>query len=301
VLIVNDGSKDKTEEIALQYQERYPDTFKVLTKENGGHGSTINKGIEQATGKYFKVVDGDDWLDKGAFLDLVKILKDCDADIVATNYLKFYIDSKKTSEFNYKNVEYGKVLNFDQIMLTEYVTMPSMNIKTEILKHNKITIDEKMFYVDLEYTIYPIPFVSTILFIDRAVYIYRIGTISQSMNSKNLIRNKKQHLFVLFRLIDFYSNLNITEGKDLYIKTRILRIIRSHYLIYMNYPIANLKSKRELQTFDRQLKEYNPCFYNLSNDDKSVRRLRTANLLSYKYFSMLYKIKGVLSSWLGEK
>ena len=71
VLIVDDGSKDKTAEIGRKYEEKYPDTFRVISKENGGHGSTINRGIGEAKGKYFKVVDGDDWVDQDGFAELI--------------------------------------------------------------------------------------------------------------------------------------------------------------------------------------------------------------------------------------
>ena len=64
VLVVDDGSKDRTAEIGKGYEAKYPGTFRVISKENGGHGSTINRGIKEARGKYFKVVDGDDWVDK---------------------------------------------------------------------------------------------------------------------------------------------------------------------------------------------------------------------------------------------
>ncbi len=64
ILIVDDGSTDSTASLAHTYEQKYPYSFKVLSKENGGHGSTINYAIPRATGKYFKVVDGDDWLDK---------------------------------------------------------------------------------------------------------------------------------------------------------------------------------------------------------------------------------------------
>lgn len=63
VLIIVDGGNDKTLEIAKEYESKYPNTFKAVYKENGGYGSTINKGIELATGKYFKQLDGDDWFD----------------------------------------------------------------------------------------------------------------------------------------------------------------------------------------------------------------------------------------------
>lgn len=54
VLVVNDGSSDRTVEIAEKYVQKYPDIFRVINKENGGHGSTINRGIEEARGNLFQ-------------------------------------------------------------------------------------------------------------------------------------------------------------------------------------------------------------------------------------------------------
>ena len=81
VLIVNDGSSDDTATIAERYVSKYENTFRLINKENGGHGSTINTGAREARGKYFKVVDGDDWVDTRSFIRLVKLLKEIDADI----------------------------------------------------------------------------------------------------------------------------------------------------------------------------------------------------------------------------
>ena len=86
VLIINDGSLDSTPDIAIKYQEQYPDTFRLINKENGGHGSTINTGVAEAKGKYFKVVDGDDWVNTQSFVELVMRLKKTDIDLVASQY-----------------------------------------------------------------------------------------------------------------------------------------------------------------------------------------------------------------------
>ena len=57
ILVVNDGSSDRTAEIADAYAEKYPTIIKAIHQENGGHGEAVNAGIRNATGLYFKVVD----------------------------------------------------------------------------------------------------------------------------------------------------------------------------------------------------------------------------------------------------
>ena len=54
IICLNDGSTDGTLDIAKKYEKLYPDVYRTFHKENGGYGSTINKSIELARGKYFK-------------------------------------------------------------------------------------------------------------------------------------------------------------------------------------------------------------------------------------------------------
>ena len=86
IIVVNDGSKDGTASLAQSYADRYPDVIRLIDKENGGHGSTINASIRAAAGRYYKVVDADDWVDKEGFEKLVRFLRDCDRDLVINPY-----------------------------------------------------------------------------------------------------------------------------------------------------------------------------------------------------------------------
>ena len=76
ILVVNDGSSDRTAEIADAYAEKYPTIVKAIHQENGGHGEAVNAGIRNATGLYFKVVDSDDWVNEEAYHQILKTLEE---------------------------------------------------------------------------------------------------------------------------------------------------------------------------------------------------------------------------------
>lgn len=236
ILIVNDGSTDHSLEIAREYTERYPDTYRVITKENGGHGSGINCGIEHAKGTYFKVVDADDWVGKTAFISLVKTLKASDADVVYSGFLWTYdngeadktkFQTKAEIEIPFEGVEYQKTYQFDDIADRLYMKMHNMTIRTEILREHQIRIDEHCYYVDTEYILYPIPYVKTISFVDAFVYYYRLGREGQSVGLEKMQKNEQNYDKVLSSLLRFYQQLGqqlpCTDIKKRYIARLIAR------------------------------------------------------------------------------
>ena len=76
VIIVDDGStKDNTYEIAKRYEQEYPEIVKAVHQENGGHGDAVNTGLKHATGKFFKVVDSDDWVDSKSYKRMLATLR----------------------------------------------------------------------------------------------------------------------------------------------------------------------------------------------------------------------------------
>ena len=88
VLVVDDGGNDGTLEIARKYEEQYPGIIRAVHKENGGYGSVQNYSMQNASGRFFKILDGDDWVDREGLTKLVEYLRDTKADAVVTDYLK---------------------------------------------------------------------------------------------------------------------------------------------------------------------------------------------------------------------
>ena len=119
VIIVNDGSTDRTPEIVLEYTNRYPETFKLVNKKNGGHGSAVNTGIQYSTGKYFRVVDGDDWVDTDDLVELIQSLKKTDVDAVSMHYHRVNMITGARDEVRENNVQFGKVYRFKDLKIED--------------------------------------------------------------------------------------------------------------------------------------------------------------------------------------
>lgn len=302
VLIVNDGSVDRTMEIVEKYVQQYPNIFRVISKENGGHGSGINCGIQNACGKYFKVVDADDWVEQEAFKKLMSSLRKSESDIVYSGFYWVYDEGqndktkfRKAVEIKepFKNVDYHREYDFDEIADKLYIKMHNMTIRTDILRKGNIVIDEHCFYVDTEYVLYPIPYVKTISFVNEFVYMYRLGNSGQSVSIDKMRKNEQNYNRVFFSLLIFYGKLGkeieCTEKKKKYIENLIARVAAGKIKIMLSFPTSNEK-KRELKQFDEKLKQDYPQIYE-SNVNCAVKILRLTKYQTYNLVCWLVRRK----------
>ena len=284
VLVIDDGSSDSSPEIAQWYADKFPDTFRLIRKENGGHGSTINKGIEVASGKYFKVVDGDDWVNTGNLIRLVEKLKTVDSDIVATNYTWINCETKlpeKRQEDPFRDLEYGREYQFDEIADRTIIDMHAMAVKTELLREMNEKIDEHTFYVDVEYILFPIPYVKTVLFLEEDVYQYRLGMPGQSMSIKKMQKNLKNHLKVLFRINDYCEKMKdkATPAQMNYMNRIVAQTLVSQMKIYISFPLDR-KMKKNIIKLDSYFYYHNRDAYD-KVANRAVWLLRRTNYRLY--------------------
>lgn len=284
VLVIDDGSSDSSPEIAQWYVDKFPDTFRLIRKENGGHGSTINKGIEVASGKYFKVVDGDDWVNTGNLIRLVEKLKTVDSDIVATNYTWINCETKlpeKRQEDPFRDLEYGREYQFDEIADRTIIDMHAMAVKTELLREMNEKIDEHTFYVDVEYILFPIPYVKTVLFLEEDVYQYRLGMPGQSMSIKKMQKNLKNHLKVLFRINDYCEKMKdkATPAQMNYMNRIVAQTLVSQMKIYISFPLDR-KMKKNIIKLDSYFYHHNRDAYD-KVANRAVWLLRRTNYRLY--------------------
>lgn len=115
ILIINDGSQDQTQEIAECLASKYPNIVRGIYQENKGHGGVVNCGLAEASGRYFKVVDSDDWVDPRAYLKILETLQELESkgqevDAFVTNFVY-----EKEGQSRKKSMSYESVLPVRQI------------------------------------------------------------------------------------------------------------------------------------------------------------------------------------------
>ena len=205
IIIVNDGSKDNTLEIARRYETEYPTIVKVVDKENGGHGSAVNEGLRHATGLYYKVVDSDDWVDEKSLMKILETLhemveKQTLVDMLVSNYVYEKVGARHKKVIHYQNVmPEGKIITWrdmGRFKIGQYILMHSVMYRTELLKMCKLELPKHTFYVDNIYVYYPLPHVKTFYYLNVNFYRYFIGRDGQSVNEQNMIKRIDQQLFV---------------------------------------------------------------------------------------------------------
>lgn len=222
IIIVNDGSTDRTKKIAKHYAEQYPTIVRAVNKENGGHGDAVNAGIAHATGKYFKVVDSDDWLDEDALQQILEAVKgfvhaETEVDMVVSNYVYEKVGMEHKKVVHYRNVlPKNQIFHWDDIghfRLDQYILMHSVIYRTEMLKLCQLKLPKHTFYVDNIYVYYPLPHVRTIYYMDVDFYRYYIGREDQSVNEKIMISRIDQQIFVTKTMIGMYELRMISSKK----------------------------------------------------------------------------------------
>lgn len=277
VLVVNDGSKDSSAEIVREYCERFPDTITFVDKENGGHGSTINAGIERAQGKYFKVIDSDDWVNIVDFIELVKRLQSEDADAVICNYRKEFTYNSKSEYFEYAELKDGEKYDLNEIDLSilrgEYFMMATTTYRTSVLRESGLKMLEKTFYVDMQFNVVPITKVDIFTYYDLDIYRYFIGRKEQSMNMDNFVRNQDHHKRMIKWLIEYYTGIadRLTVNKREYIEIILTYTLNTHYAIYCEYDKNHARAYKEIKDFDAYLWRTNKVLYERLNCMAYVR------------------------------
>lgn len=257
ILIIDDGSKDRTAEIADRYAKEYPTIVKAIHKENGGHGSAVNTGIANATGLYFKVVDSDDWVKQEVYEQILAKLHELTGGETTLDMLISNFVYEKVGEKHKKVMRYRHALPVDQMFTWDdihhfhkgqYILMHSVIFRTKLLRECGIQLPEHTFYVDNIYVFEPLPFVRNMYYMDVNFYRYYIGREDQSVHESVMISRIDQQIRVNKLMVDAYigcGNINRRLKAYMFSYLDIITTVSSIMLIRANTE-ESLEKKKEL-------------------------------------------------------
>lgn len=260
ILVVNDGSRDGTAEIADEYAKNYPTIVKAIHQENGGHGEAVNAGLRNATGLYFKVVDSDDWVNEEAYRKILETLdriirSNESLDMLISNFVYEKEGAKRKKVMSYRSAfPQERMFGWRDVRFLhrgQYILMHSVIYRTQLLKECGLELPKHTFYVDNIFVYQPLPYVKTMYYLDVNFYRYYIGRADQSVNERVMIGRVDQQIRVNKLMIDAY---NLYDAKQ--ITTWQLRHYMKNYLEIMmtvssimlirSGTAENLEKKKEL-------------------------------------------------------
>ena len=263
IIVVNDGSKDRSSEIAHDYQTRYPNTFNVIDKKNGNYGSCINEGLKIAKGTYLRICDSDDYYYKENLPEYLQVLKNSMADIVFTPFEICNFDGSLSKGMLAYSVNNGEVFNISEIdwrkpEVLRYRAMHCISVKKDNLIKNEYKQLEGISYTDTQFIFYAVLYSNTCAFFNKPIYKYFLGRDGQTM-SKESMRKSNMHFYLNARnMLDTYMTLDDTiPGNKALLLYGSIRSCFSFFAINSLYLIR--KSSEQIRLINNILADAKKC------------------------------------------
>ena len=261
VLVVNDGSKDRTSEIAHEFAAKWPKTFKVIDKENGQYGSCVNRGLKEAQGAFVKVLDADDSFDTENFARFLSAMIKQETD--RPGYYDLFI-----SQFDTVN-EYGEVTHstrweWDDERGVEFselkqhygrIYLYHIAYRTENLRRIGYRQTEGIYYTDTEWISWPMCTVNHVYFTPYVVYKYLVGRPGQSVAKEVRIKHAAAYATILVNFADVYwrENSKWTPAAKDYLRGQFAQMASLAYGIPV-YELPINEAAEKIRDLERRLK-----------------------------------------------
>lgn len=295
VIVVNDGSTDSTSQIAHTYEQKYPEVFRVLDKPNGGHGSGINAGVAMAQGRYFKVVDSDDWIVREHLARFVKCLEDTVADVVLNSYQTINLKGGAVISFSLPEDLDGKVISMSTLItryreMRDCCTFHGITYSTQLLREYGYKLAEGVFYEDQEYATIYFHRARSVLILPFCLYQYQVGDENQSISIPNQVRRISHIQVVAERIIQYWNKFpDMDPDVNEYFIQKMSVFATSYFATALVKNPKKKEGRKLAKTFYGYLQENKPVL--LQRTTRKRTMLGIMNWLSFSpelYQKLLY-------------
>ena len=275
VLIVNDGSKDRTSEIAHDFESRYPQIVRAIDKPNGHYGSCVNRGLAEAQGTFIKILDADDSFDTTNFEGFLKFLVDtCEAetetDLILSDFQSVGLDGElKSTLSSFSMLPHDCQFDANVIRDTSPSEwfMPALTYRVDRLRQMAYVQSEGMLYTDMEWDVLPFAVIRKIRYIPVRLYLYYVGREGQSMSTEVWLQNfsHRSNLWVnIARKYACIGNFVGLANKDVVERKVFLGVKNVYVSCLIKLDIRSVKTI--LNEFDNELLSANALIYRMMDN-----------------------------------
>ena len=263
IFVVNDGSLDKTSEIAHRWADKYPKSIFVIDKENGHYGSCCNASLKQATAKYLRLLDADDFFNTEELEKYVNSLKKVESDMVITTHTICNIPPIVVAP---DKTIVGKTMKLKDVDFTKYnlpdcYGMHGTTYKTSVLKASKTRLTEGCCATDTEFAYFPLRHCDTISFFDYELYMYQTDIEGQDTSIVNPKQKDQKYIVARRMLGDYCENISEYENIRNAQRIQIGRIVVGYYGMYICHFPNIAEDDKRIGEMDKMLLAADPELY----------------------------------------
>ena len=174
VILMDDGSTDKSRDIAEQFVAKNPDKFKLFHQENAGQSAARNNGLKFACGKYIAYVDSDDTVESNYLKVMYEMAQKTDADLVFCAFRSVDEEGNCIKEVHENGFTSGVIYNIkeEKTLLMMENSVWNKLFKREIIQNEKLLFPDRVWAEDLRFTKKYLAHTSKCVYVDVPVYNY---------------------------------------------------------------------------------------------------------------------------------
>lgn len=290
IIIVDDGSSDGTAEIAQRFAGRFPETIRLISKANGGYGSTVNAAVEAASGKYFKLLDGDDAFDADGLAGLIEFLKSSDTDLIVSPFV--YERKTVSGDVSSEPEDRHTGLQEEPVCLEDAVIhdglmMFEVCVRTDVLRKSGVRLTEHCFYTDNEYIMTTELYSSDVVRYPFPVYRYTLGEEGQSMSVAGRRKHYQDKINAAHGVFDIYETYvknisSVLNGTRKLLAEKTISTMTREVFVSLMIMDSPMSYRKILKEFDDDLKTNSPDIYDISSQSVLVEKTRKAPGIVYR-------------------
>lgn len=281
VIVIDDGSKDGTFRLISAYEKEYPEFIRVVSKKNGGHGSVINLGVTLAKGRYFKILDADDWLIN--IPRFLQELKQTEADVVITGYQTIHQISGRILDFPSICTKNQDEITMDELLevywdISSCCSFHGVTYKTEPYVRNNIHVTEGIFYEDQEFSCYPFAYIQSIRIFPFYFYQYLVGNGEQSVSFQNQVKRLDHIHIICVNMMKNMTNPSLSTAASTFYLRKITVVVVSYFAVAFVKNPDKKQGRQQGKAFEETVRTLCPMV--LERIKKKLLLLKIMNLCS---------------------